>query len=39
MLCPSGYSNPDDVKECRIMACTYLEFQLLGRLLWFIDGI
>jgi hypothetical protein len=38
-LCYSGYSNPDDVAECRTMACMYLEFQLLDRLLWFIDGI
>lgn len=39
MLCPTGYSNPDDVAECRTRVCTYLEFKLLDRLLWFIDGI
>jgi hypothetical protein len=25
--------------ECSTMACTYLEFHLLGRLLQFIDGL
>jgi hypothetical protein len=38
-LRPSRSSNFVDVLECSTVACTYLEFHLLNRILWFVDGI